>query len=156
MLLQLWARDWSDSMIPVLLNMSFHIPYYCTILWHLSHILEHPLAHLPVHICPAGHSQRPWAWPVCPRELTGSQPGRRAKNRKKWVNFLLNSDTQRGLCRAPDLSINSKVTWRERRKANGIFNHLRLKFFGKRDKGKRIQFSSQLNLHQGTRVQKDF
>lgn len=63
MLIQLWARDWtkrplklssnlSDSMIPVLLRMSFHIPDYCTILWHLSYILDHPLAHLPVRTCP--------------------------------------------------------------------------------------------------------
>lgn len=69
MLIQLWARDWtrwplklssnlSDSTIPVLLRMSFHIPGYCTILWHLSSILDHPLAHLPVRIYPVSQLGR--------------------------------------------------------------------------------------------------
>lgn len=123
--------------------MCFHIPYYCTILWHLSYISDHPLAHLPVRICPAcqlstvrdlepGQS--------VPESSLAANQAEEQRTRKKWVYFPLNSGTQRGLYLAPDLSVDSKVTWRERKMANGIFNHLRLKFFGKQDKGERIQF----------------
>lgn len=108
MLIQLWARDWtkrplklssnlSDSMIPVLLHMSFHIPDYCTILWHLSYILDHPLAHLPVRICPVcqlGTVRDPEPGQSVPESSLAAKPGRRAKKRKKWVHFPLK--THRG------------------------------------------------------------
>lgn len=128
-------------MIPVLLHMCFHGPYHCTILRHLSYISDHPLAHLPVPICPAGQLSTvrdPEPAQSVP-ELTGSQPGRWAKKREKTGSQPPRLRHSEG-APAPDLSVDSKVTWMERRKARGIFNRLRLKFFGKQDKGKRIQF----------------
>lgn len=144
MLIQLWARDWtkrplklssnlSDSMIPVLLRMSFHIPDYCTILWHLSYILDHPLAHLPVRICPVcqlGTVRDPEPGQSVPESsLAANQAEEQRKGKNGFVSP--STKTHRGALSSSDLSVSSKVTWRERRKANGIFNHLRLKFFGK-------------------------
>lgn len=87
---------------------------------------------------PAEHSQGPWACPGC--ATAHWQPTRqKSKEKEKMASFPPRLRHTEGAL-APDLSVNSKVTWRERRKASGIFNHLRLKFFGKQDKGKRIQF----------------
>lgn len=142
MLIQLWARDWSDSVIPVLLHMCFHIPYSCTycdispapqtIPWHISQstFVQHAswaqsgTLSLP-SLCQRAH------W----------QPTRhRSREKQKMGSLLPQLRHTEGLYLTPDLSIDSKVTWRERRKANGISNHSRLKFFGKQDKGRRIQF----------------
>lgn len=99
---------------------------------------------------PAGHSQLTLRQ-VCTRMLIGSYPFRRAKKRK--FDFPLNWNTQ-GLSSCWFINKFKSYLQGERRKANRLFHHLRLAFFGKQAKEERIQHKFP-QKHQETRLQKD-